>query len=280
MGWFEADFFEVGKFEMKDETINRVIFKKDGLYADIWVAPIYKESYQEEESTLFNEAFLDHLENDIIKEGYKKEEKLSFMDNEFLVISHLRRECFVESDVTIRDIMNFVRDNEFLTAFISNYTHVRSIDKYHALLDLPPKKSKEIDKIILSWGTDDIEEWEDQEKQKKFGLETLSMKLYHSVFGKSVDENGVETSWGISPSSEDILDLPLIVDNKVEYSKYFKPIEGQYKKAEIIKGEAIFTLLEILDAIYWELSFYGPPAEAKEFFEELNRKSEKVKELS
>jgi hypothetical protein len=38
-----------------------------------------------------------------------------------------------------------------------------------------------------------------------------------------------------------------------------------------------FNLLSILDAVYWDISFYGGPQEAEEFKEELCRRVDEIK---
>jgi hypothetical protein len=37
-----------------------------------------------------------------------------------------------------------------------------------------------------------------------------------------------------------------------------------------------YRLIDLLDAIYWDISFYGGPAEAKEFGEELSQFGEEL----
>lgn len=46
--------------------------------------------------------------------------------------------------------------------------------------------------------------------------------------------------------------------------------------SSIVERELKPTLLEFLDAIYWEIGFYGSPAQTKEFFEELDKRRDEV----
>lgn len=275
--------------------ITKLVLKKDGLHAVRWIPPIFREEpkSKEEENKLItiDEDFFDKLNEEskknIIKEGYYEVAPV-VLEDEFDIFSHLRRVCDIDSNVTLRDIMNFVRSNKLLESFIGAYSWANEIKEYHELLDKEPSVSENVKELQISWTTDEVVEYENP-KRKDLEIEKPSFVLNHDFCG--IGPAGEEAEhWGgdpnenirfsISGNIDDFLDIPLKINQEsLEYRKIFFPQEGGVKTTTILKGEADFALLDILDAIYWDITFYGSPSDSKKFHDDLAERADIAKEL-
>jgi hypothetical protein len=265
--------------------ISKLIFKNDGLYAERWIPPILKEKPQSEDDgdklIEMGEDFFDNLEEEIerdtIKKGYYEIIPL-ILKHEADIFSHLRRQCEIDSGTTLRSIMNFVRGNKILTAFVGSYCWANAIDEYHNLLDKESKISENVKELEISWVTDEIVEYENP-KRKKLEIERPNFSLSHDFHGlgpageEAKNWNGKEDElikWSVSGTIDDVLDVPIKLSSEpLTYRKMHFPTEGGIKQTTILEGEAGFTLLEILDAIYWDITFYGSPHDSEEFHKDL-----------
>jgi len=276
-----------------------LIFKKDDLYAKIWVPPVYKEKSKEDKETesklvVIDNDFFDKIKEerkkDIIEDGYYKTEPLE-LKNDFNIVLHLRRNCKIEEGVTLRDIMTYVRNNEYLTMFLSMYSWAESIDDFHKQLDKECKKSENIKELVISWTAEEIIEYEDP-KKKDLEITIPSLILSHCFSGEgpageeAKNWGGKEDdiiNWSVSGNVSDVFDVPVRLHSDAEYAKIVFPTVGGIQKTSILKGEADFTLLDILDAIYWDITFYGSPCESEAFFDDIKKRKEiveKIKEKS
>jgi hypothetical protein len=106
-----------------------------------------------------------------------------------------------------------------------------------------------------------------------------SLDLYTNFHGVGVkQENSKDPAvsadgriyWSVScvPMWE-IAHLPIKLKKEVKIYENFKDV--------VLEGEYSFSLLEVLDAIYDDISFYGSPEQSKQFIEKLNAETEKIK---
>jgi len=72
----------------------------------------------------------------------------------------------------------------------------------------------------------------------------------------------------------ELADLPLKLNKNI---KIWGPWEGKPPQKILFEGTKYFSLLEVLDAIYWDISFMGGPAENKEFIEDMNSRVDDIK---
>ena len=126
------------------------------------------------------------------------------------VLSHLRTYCEIDPDTTIWHIMDFVRKNEALTFFISQYTWTNSIDEFHAELDKPAviDENDKMDHLEIYWSAD-------YHKSKKY-----------TSFGMSAGFHGVG--------------LPLKAEDQ-EAAKEMVEKSGQMGVPQIVIGEKIIV---------------------------------------
>lgn len=108
------------------------------------------------------------------------------------------------------------------------------------------------------------------------GFELKEDKLFK--WGEVECPKGTRQSYGVSlTSANELVNFPIKLNNKLtitddnhEHENWMKPI-GEYKNP-------VFTLGNILDGIFWEISFYGSPEKRKKILEELNERSREIEE--
>jgi len=179
----------------------------------------------------------------------------------------LREECSVDKGVTLRDIMTHVARNKNLSTFLGKYASC-PMREFNGLLGKKVKKHEYIQKLNVYW----IGEWWDKETE----IDDLS--LFWSFQGIGVmpeeerenlhlssDQIGELISWSVSGDISDVLDLPVEINNEATVYHNTK----QYKVEETLKREMLPTMLEFLNAIYFDISFYGTPKQAKEQFKSI-----------
>ena len=225
-------------------SIQNVIFSTDGLYERYWV---YDEEKGEGEHAVIK-----------VKD-----------DDCDQIFCDLRRICEIKEGTTLRNIMDFVRGNKYLSEFIAKYSSVNKIELFHKELDLEPNTDKIICQLVISRVT----ELQDNEFEEWINLIAIGEPWddeLMGIYGKHIPlkERGNSYAVAFSPLPE-ILDLPVVLDKKITIR--------ELGEEPIWKGEREFTLIEILDAIYWELSFHGSPKDRDSMHDELSKALEKIK---
>lgn len=182
---------------------------------------------------------------------------------------YLAEDIELDETVTLRDIMNFVRKNEDLTDFIRMYSFCFHIDEFHECLDKHPviDENGEIEYLEIYWYTGTHHYKEDE----PFHL--TQSPDFHGI-GK---RDGESTAFAVECIPlEEIAHLRLVLNEEFTINHY-----QAYKEPHFINGEqkykTSFTLLQVLNAIYWEISFHGGPQENQKFVEEINRRVEDFK---
>ena len=169
----------------------------------------------------------------IQKNGFVCINKSSFDFDDKNFEKYLTYNCLMDKDVTLRDIMISVDKYKNLKNFINNYSLGNiNIDDFHSYLYYKKEsinKKNKIDKLVVSW---------------RFCIEKKSFDFYIDFFGI---ENGKKC--GIVFIFKDILDIPVEIENEGLFINYKKNIKLNYN----------INLLEFLNSIYFEISFYGPP---------------------
>ena len=199
------------------------------------------------------------------------------------VLSHLRTYCEIDPDTTIWHIMDFVRKNEALTFFISQYTWTNSIDEFHAELDKPAviDENDKMDHLEIYWSAD----YHKSKKYTSFGMSAgfhgVGLPLKAEDQEAANAENGYDLPVGFierySVSASPInqfahLKLTLNTDVNVYRLKRYPKTDN----IKILSSECEFSLLDILDAIYFDISFHGPPSQRDEFIDEMRGRIEEI----
>lgn len=186
---------------------------------------------------------------------------------------HLMTPCTIGEDVTLGDIFKMVEADEGTKIFMSMYSWCRAIDEFHkAALSHAVNENDGLKYLKIGSG---IEVYEDKDYSTisdsmdfyGFGPTSEDTLKYYKEVGKEPPEN---ETYGLGFSSmSELANLPVKI-GECRLSIFGKNENG-------IDAKRTYTLLQILDAIYWEISFYGGPKEAADMKEELCRRVDEVK---
>lgn len=161
------------------------------------------------------------------------------------VLSCLRCVCKLDKGITVLDIFNIVDQYKLLKIFCSQYSWCRAIDGFHKQAkETGEKNSENIDYLEIGWVCD-------------FYKGEISLNTDFIGIGKT-DRYSVSCS-----PSYVYANLPIVINKQLE-------LNG-------VKLKRDFTLLDILDAIYFDISFYGGPKEIENFVAEMNCRLEEIK---
>jgi len=176
----------------------------------------------------------------------------------------LRCECEIAEDVTLLDIFDAVEAEPELKAFISQYSWCHHIDEFHD--DAHKENSKEETEVAY------LEiHWHPETNSYK-GKQSIDLSPSFHGIGKPDDDQTYSVSY--SPMWK-LAHLPVKLNTTVDL---YEPFNRNKKEQKLIfHGERIFSLLEVLDAIYDDISFMGGPEDNVAFLEEMKDTMEEIK---
>lgn len=199
------------------------------------------------------------------------------------VLAELRNTCKITTGTTLGQIFNVVDQYKMLKIFISQYSWCRAIDEFHAQAKEPiNNENDELEQLThleINWH---VETNSVSKKIKHPGglretTKCIDFELSENFIGIGPIQDGVQTySISYSPMYE-LIDLPVIINEKFEV---YEPWQSGKPAEKVLDSEKPFTLLSVLDAIYWDISFMGGPAENKDFMEEIKRRVDEIQDLS
>lgn len=171
------------------------------------------------------------------------------------VYQFLNQSCVIEDGVTLKDIFDIMKQNEGLMEFFRRFSWCPAMDEFHDLA----KKEAGVDNIIPAC------------------LEISSMaSLFDGYLDSETSFHGLDAKGDRESISflpvNDIANLPIKLNNsfKLRYDT----------GTEDLSGDRSITLLEILDAIYWEISFWGTPKTIPQTLELIRRKLQNTEETN
>jgi hypothetical protein len=188
------------------------------------------------------------------------------------VLSKLRENCFIDKDVTLIDIFRMVASYKLLKYFIQSYSWCQAIDEFHEQAEEPIRNDENDDEKLDYLEIYHIVDSYDSKNKIQIDKSTAfhaKGKVKESVLGKLTDGN---YSISCAPMYE-LADLPVRLRKKIEI---YEPWQKKKFPKILFEGESYFTLLEILDAIYWEISFHGGPQEKDKFRDSLKSFKENI----
>lgn len=163
-------------------------------------------------------------------------------------IACLRMSCRIDEGVTLGEIFRLVNSYPALMAFIAEYSWCWSINEFHkqAILPAIPDTGEKLTHIEVS-------------RYVEIDEEDFNDYLDLSAIG-AADEHG-HRHYGLSFSPmNSIAHLPVKLNTTASIFK-------NHEKVSEVK--CLFTLLDVLDAIYDDISFHGGPEETAELGQEL-----------
>lgn len=202
------------------------------------------------------------------------------------VWTHLRDACEIEEGVTLLDIFRTVSQYKMLRLFISQYSWCKAIDEFHAQAEEPDYSDRDpdekMDALEVYWATDYNTAPGDEGHYMNCDPAFHGIGKPRGKYAEGMDPEKDVMRWSISASPMyEIADLPVKLNTKVELYDYELLRKKPLAKGEVFKpfftATKYFTLQDVLDAIYWEISFHGSPQSKIEFKEELNARMDDIK---
>jgi len=180
------------------------------------------------------------------KEYVKKKVKKS------KILTYLRWECRIAEGTTLKQIFKTIDRYKTLKFFISQYSWCPQIEEFQAQVKEPMRQIEnnkithlEICRFVK------LSEYLD----KKF---FTSYTEFYGVGEKETYSISYSPLWQFA-------DTPVKLKEEVTL---YKNLENN----AIEKRNSDFSLLDVLDTIYWDISFIGGPAENSDFLESLSQK--------
>lgn len=191
------------------------------------------------------------------------------------VIRSLRCACEIDEGVTLLDLMRAVDSLPTLTEFLREYSWCWQIEQFHSQVSEPMRTENEHAASI-----EYLEVYKHAYIHEFNGETTIDLSCdFHGV-GKpescEARPRGREFYSVSMTPLYDIADLPVRLNKQLVIYQAWKPGDPPAEKV-LLAGDSCFSLLDVLDAIYDDISFYGGPAEAREMLEELRDTVEQIK---
>jgi len=176
----------------------------------------------------------------------------------------LRAACDIDEDTTLGDIMCWVKDNDMICSFLRFYSWCPKIKEFHKCLDLKPiiDENSKVEYAEIHW----FAQCHEYENENHIELGSA----FHGIGTK--DGEFCQFSIGTSPL-ETIAHLPLRLNKEV---KMWGLGDNLNQTIPILEGQQCFSLLDVLDAIYFEISFHGGPDDNAEFLQKMVDMVEKI----
>lgn len=180
------------------------------------------------------------------------------------ILTYLRRSCQIDRDVTLGDFFRAVSEFPALVKFVSQYSWCWAIEDFHAEALLPRlerKDEEQLEALEIS------QHFEIEDPNPKYpSIETIQMTTdFHGV-GKPSSEHG---SWSVSLSPmNELAHLPIRLRDRAKLLRNMTEPVGDWP--------CTFTLLDVLDAVYDDISFHGGPKQREDFGSELRARVAEV----
>lgn len=174
----------------------------------------------------------------------------------------LRDACEIADGVVLGDIFDWVESWPEVVAFLADYSWC-PVEEFHAAARRPVAGEEERDGVIGM--------------EIRRGVELCTLPGYGNSIEVSdevvlIGEDGEEYSTSFYPV-EKMVKLPVRIKRQVKVWRWTDDAGIE----DVFIGEATFSLLEVLDALYFDMSFFGGPEETAEAGAEVHRMADEVK---
>ncbi len=169
------------------------------------------------------------------------------------IFSLLSTECEIEEGVTLSDIFHAVEKYEELMLFMASYAWCWDVRQFHEQIKKPGNNEEKAGTYLEVYRAASIHSFE--------GKDNLTSGCGFHLIDPNPAVEYKQISVSCTPLNE-IANLPVRLNTNYEI---YKKSKESVLPISVLKTEMSYTLLEVLHAIYWEVSFYGGP-EAKEDF--------------
>lgn len=180
----------------------------------------------------------------------------------------------LRGQVTLADIFKMVEDDELLTSFIGGYSWCRAIKEFHEAAKQPPHVADDKDEEVFYCEvkvSGDISTYKGETGISigndfvGYGELAKDEKEYWDQHPEKRRPKYTRYSLSLSPMNT-IAHLPVRLEDDFDIVEMTRGVKGDLDRLNCSRQ---LTLLDILDAIYWDISFHGGPQDAEDFKEEL-----------
>ena len=199
-----------------------------------------------------NEQYVEFTPDGLFVVGYKGKNLVRRKIKKSRILSYLRMRCEIAEDTKLIDIFNTVENYQSLKKVISFYSWCSSINEFHVQAQEPTSNS-----------ATKIEYLEIYTHHCSYQQKLIDLEVdigFHGI--------GKNMSYSVSctPMYE-IAHLPVKLKKEVVFWGLNK---------QKMDATTCYSLLEVLDAIYFDISFYGNPEQNQEFLEELKQRVDDI----
>lgn len=195
----------------------------------------------------------------------------SLIKDDVNIVKNLRSFCQIDPDTILKDIINLVSNSKVLETFLGMYSWCNNIKEYNKEANKNPilNENSEVDYLEISWHVT----WD----KEKDGFYLFKEPEFLGI-GFPLKEEKYDLPKGyVAKYAIEFTPLNELAHLKVKLNTQFTS-KRNFKNAPTLKGSCDFTLLEVLDAIYWEISFLGSIEERDNSANELKSIIEDIKE--
>ncbi len=171
---------------------------------------------------------------------------------------HINHYCEIEEGVTLKQIMNVVANDPPLSLIVSMYSDVQDIEGFHKELNSKKKTDTKLSHIEI------YRSGQIYKKDLSVWTDWIGILKKKGKYGKEVGLSYVPLYKMAN------LPVKLKTDFKVWSMNEIKP------EKPAIDYKTSFTLLEILHAIYYDISFHGGPKEREAIKKEMAETVDKI----
>jgi hypothetical protein len=186
------------------------------------------------------------------------------------IFLHLRDSCEIAKGTTLQNIFDIVDSYKLLKTFISQYSLCKDIEAFHKQAKETPQWEKDEEKIEYL----EIKHTPNTSDYKS----KTSYSTHVGFYGVGPTPDKITYSISYSPMYK-LSHLPVKLNKnfiiKEPYNRKTHNKDNMPKN--LVKATTDFSLLEILDGIYWDISFMGGPEENEKFIESMNDRLEAIK---
>lgn len=217
------------------------------------------------------------------------------------ILKYLRDRCEIAPGVTLGEIFKAVDRYKLLKLFISQYSWCGSLEQFHAQAEEPMRVDEDVVKLdyLEIYHHPDVNSSSEKIKHKNGMREKItvvdfeSYPSFHGIGDPETDDmidpndavdmltqgkKKINYSVSYSPMWE-LADVPVVLKKEFDvYEKFDSTRHNRNNRPQkLMTATREYTFLEVLDAIYWDISFMGGPDDNKEFLEGMKERLDEVK---
>lgn len=207
------------------------------------------------------------------------------------VLTHLRRRCDIAPGTTLKQIFQAVDRYKLLKLVIAQYSWCSPLEQFHEQIKEPLRRTDDqdqIDFLEVNWYCD-VEKYEEKIKHPgglRERIRAFDFELSPGFHGIGPSKREGEDNYGPGLTSYSVsyspmyefADTPVVLNPKFTAWEPFEP--GRHNKdnrpQKVLEAERHFTLLQVLDAIYWDISFVGGPEQNAQFLDSIRERVDAI----